>query len=204
MTTQRKMEANRRNAQKSTGPRTEEGKAKVKFNALKHGMTAETVVLPHEDAAAYEQRLETWTRELNPPGKLGHYLAERVVRISWQLDRADFHERDRLANRLRKAPADRDRARLMAVTVLMNRLFDAGRSARGDRPSQGPGREATRAWPMRLSGSRPRPRVAGDCSRNGPPSRRSWTARSTLIRRPRSPWPTWGSLARDGPSGCSG
>jgi len=50
---------------------TVQGNRRVKFNALKHGMTAETVVLPHEDAAAYERRLKTWTLELNPPGELG-------------------------------------------------------------------------------------------------------------------------------------
>jgi len=142
MTTQRKIEANRRNAQHSTGPRTETGKNKVKFNALKHGMTAETVVLPNEDAAAYNERLETWTRELNPPGKMGHYLAERVVRVSWQLDRADFHERDRLAKRLREAPAERERARDLAVTSLMNRLFDeaeaTGHSGGPDLSREGP------------------------------------------------------------------
>ena len=44
-----KMEASRRNAAKSTGLRTAEGEAKVKFNAVTHGLTAATVVLPHED-----------------------------------------------------------------------------------------------------------------------------------------------------------
>ena len=43
--------ANRRNAQKSTGPRTAEGKKRASLNALKHGMTAKTVVLPHESAS---------------------------------------------------------------------------------------------------------------------------------------------------------
>jgi hypothetical protein len=123
MTSQRKKEANRRNAQKSTGPRTDVGKSKVRFNALTHGLTAETVVLPHEDAAAYQDRLESWTHELNAPGKMGAYLAERAVRVSWQLDRADFHERDRLIKQLLQVPAERERALEMGVTVLMNKLF---------------------------------------------------------------------------------
>src|SRR4051812_36846874 len=100
MISQRKLEANRRNAAKSTGPRTAEGKAKVKFNAITHGLTAATVVLPHEDEKAYHQRLEDWTRELNAPGKLGQYLVERVVKISWQLDRADTAEQAHLAQRI--------------------------------------------------------------------------------------------------------
>src|SRR6476619_5991854 len=55
MATQKQIEANRRNAQKSTGPKTEEGKTKSKFNAMKHGMTAEVAVLPHEDKTSYEE-----------------------------------------------------------------------------------------------------------------------------------------------------
>src|SRR5262245_53503403 len=89
MTSQRQIEANRRNAQKSTGPRTAEGKKKVRLNAVKHGLTAETVVLPHEDSRAYQERVDAWTKELNPRGDLGRYLAERAAKISWQLDRAD-------------------------------------------------------------------------------------------------------------------
>jgi hypothetical protein len=104
MISQRKLEANRRNAAKSTGPRTAEGKAKVRFNAVTHGLTSTTVVLPHEDEQAYQHRLEAWTGELKAPGELGQYLIERVVRISWQLDRADTFERARLARRIQEAP----------------------------------------------------------------------------------------------------
>ena len=72
MTSQRKIEANRRNAARSTGPRTEAGKKKVSLNAVKHGLTATTlVVLPHEDEEAYRHRLEAWTAELNPRGSSG-------------------------------------------------------------------------------------------------------------------------------------
>ena len=124
MISQRKIQANRRNAQKSTGPRTQEGVKKVKLNALKHGLTAQTIVLPHEDAEAYQHRLETWNRDLNPTGEPGRYLVERAVRISWQLDRADFHERARLTRRVLKVPKDRQGARKRAVDNLIRRLLD--------------------------------------------------------------------------------
>jgi hypothetical protein len=103
MASQRKIEANRRNARQSTGPRSAQGKAMVNLNAVKHGLTATTVVLPHEDARAYQKRVETWTAERAPRGELGRYLAERVARISWQLDRAGAHEQARLARRIRTA-----------------------------------------------------------------------------------------------------
>ncbi len=54
------IEANRLNAQKSTGPRTDKGKARARLNALKHGMTARTImpVLPHEDPKQLEDRTQ--------------------------------------------------------------------------------------------------------------------------------------------------
>src|SRR4051812_34308766 len=60
--------ANRKNALKSTGPRTPEGKKRSSMNALKHGLTATTVLLPGEDAGAYEDRLDAWTDDLRPVG----------------------------------------------------------------------------------------------------------------------------------------
>jgi hypothetical protein len=52
MTSDKKAEANRRNSLKSTGPRTPEGKAAVRLNALKHGLLSEEVLLPGGDEAA--------------------------------------------------------------------------------------------------------------------------------------------------------
>ena len=103
MTSQAKIDANKRNAAKSTGPRTAEGKDEVRFNAVTHGLTAAAVVLPHEDAQAYQHRLEAWTRDLRPPDEPGRYLVERAVRISWQLDRADSAEQARLTKRIQDA-----------------------------------------------------------------------------------------------------
>jgi hypothetical protein len=56
MTSLRQTEANRRNALKSTGPRTLEGKRASRRNALRHGFTAQTVIEPLEDPAEYEAR----------------------------------------------------------------------------------------------------------------------------------------------------
>ena len=143
MISQRKLEANRRNAAKSTGPRTAKGKAKVKLNAVTHGMTAATVVLPHENELAYQHRLEAWTRELKPPGELGRYLVERVVRISWQLDRADTFERAKLARRIQEAP------RLFGAgggaepaEILVARLF--GMDSQPDSQEPGPSQNSRR------------------------------------------------------------
>jgi hypothetical protein len=50
MSSQRQIEANRKNAQLSTRPRNADGKARVASNALKHGLTARQIVLPHESS----------------------------------------------------------------------------------------------------------------------------------------------------------
>ena len=68
MATARQIEANRRNARRSTGPRTEAGKARSRLNALKHGKRAVAVlplpVLPHEDPRALARRVQEWTEYL--------------------------------------------------------------------------------------------------------------------------------------------
>ena len=55
MTSDKQADANRRNARKSTGPKTPEGKAAVRLNALKHGLLANDVLLPGEDESALEE-----------------------------------------------------------------------------------------------------------------------------------------------------
>ena len=58
MCSQYQIEINRQNAQQSTGQRTTEGKERSRWNALKHGARAEALVLPGEDAAAYQEEID--------------------------------------------------------------------------------------------------------------------------------------------------
>ncbi len=55
MTSDKQAAANHENAKTSTGPRSEDGKNTVRHNALKHGLRAQTVVLPNEDPQAFEE-----------------------------------------------------------------------------------------------------------------------------------------------------
>jgi len=86
--------ANQQNAQASTGPRTAEGKARSRLNAMKHGLLAERVVLVHDGkpeeffALYYELH-----RDLDPVGRLEEVLVDRVVGLVWRLDRATLIER---------------------------------------------------------------------------------------------------------------
>jgi hypothetical protein len=82
--------ASRINGAKSRGPKTAEGRARSSQNALKHGLRAErVVVLPDEDAAAYEAEQAALLAELAPEGALQTLLARRVAASAWRVLRAD-------------------------------------------------------------------------------------------------------------------
>jgi len=87
MTSAKKAEANRRNALKSTGPRTPEGKAAVRLNALKHGLLSEEILLPGEDERALREFTESLRAELQPVGELENLLVDRIVSLTWRLRR---------------------------------------------------------------------------------------------------------------------
>ncbi len=88
MTSERQIAANRANALHSTGPRTPEGKAAVRHNALRHGLLARDVVLPDEDFDAFEDLRNRVRADLSPMGPIEELLADRVVSIMWRLGRS--------------------------------------------------------------------------------------------------------------------
>src|SRR6516165_12787281 len=114
---------NRQNGQKSRGPKSPEGKARSKFNALKHGLKAKTVVLPGEDAQDYQARLDAWIADLQPKNDVEQSLVERAVTIIWQLDRAERAEAARLSRIIREAPPEAARRREEEAAALGRRLL---------------------------------------------------------------------------------
>jgi hypothetical protein len=88
MATEAQIEANRANAQKSTGPRTPEGKAVVSRNAITHGLLARAGVIPGEEAHEFAAHREGLLQQLRPGSPLEELLAERAVDLSWRLQRA--------------------------------------------------------------------------------------------------------------------
>ena len=87
MTSDKRAQANRQNALKSTGPKTPEGKAAVRLNAMKHGLLSRDVLLPGEDEAALKELGEHLRAELQPVGELESLLVERIVSSYWRLRR---------------------------------------------------------------------------------------------------------------------
>jgi hypothetical protein len=87
MTSEKQVLANRRNAQKSTGAKTPEGKASVRFNAMKHGLLAQDVLLPGEDETALKELGKLLRDELQPVGGMENLLVDRIVDAYWRLRR---------------------------------------------------------------------------------------------------------------------
>jgi hypothetical protein len=75
--------ANRLNAQSSTGPRTGDGKAASRFNALKHGIDARSLVIPGEDPTELEALALDYHQQFNPQGPLEDYLVGTIVQSDW-------------------------------------------------------------------------------------------------------------------------
>jgi hypothetical protein len=94
MATQKQIEANRRNAEKSTGPRTPEGKAAVRLNALRHGMRARTVVLPGEDRQEFERLCDVLEAEWQPRTATELFYLEQMAVSQWKLTRMEVAEAD--------------------------------------------------------------------------------------------------------------
>jgi len=88
MSTQAQITANRSNAQKSTGPRTPDGKTIVSQNPVKHGLTAANDIISSESHADFDLYREHLLAELAPASPMESILAERIVSLSWRLKRA--------------------------------------------------------------------------------------------------------------------
>jgi hypothetical protein len=85
---EKKRAANRANARKSTGPRTARGKLRVSLNALTHGLTAATAVLPFENRDHFEKFAAALRADLEPKGFLQALMVERLIELAWKLRRA--------------------------------------------------------------------------------------------------------------------
>jgi len=87
MVSEQKLAANRRNAQKSTGPRTPSGKAIASMNAVKHGLTATKPLITGESEADFAGFVDRWLDEIRPTGARQELLAEQIILAAWQMRR---------------------------------------------------------------------------------------------------------------------
>jgi hypothetical protein len=83
MATPAQINANRLNARKSTGPRSDEGKAASRFNALKHAASARSMVIPGEDETTLAELAAAWHEQFEPVGPEETLLVEKIVAADW-------------------------------------------------------------------------------------------------------------------------
>ena len=89
--TQSQIDANRANAQNSTGPVSPEGKQRSSQNAVRHGLTGQTIVLPSEDIEAYNAFCRRWFNDLQPKGVREECLVQQMADCQWVVSRAQSY-----------------------------------------------------------------------------------------------------------------
>src|SRR5262250_2192153 len=88
MATEKQIIANQQNAKHSTGPRTASGKRRSRRNAIRHGLTAETVIDTLEDAADYRAFERAIKSNYSPQTAIEGQLVSRLASLLWRLRRA--------------------------------------------------------------------------------------------------------------------
>jgi hypothetical protein len=101
----RRARANRANASLSTGPRTDSGKQRSSLNALRHGLTAASAVLPSEDQAAFDAHRRGFFDEYQPATPTETQLVQELADTSWRLNRIPLLEAE-LLNRAANPPTE--------------------------------------------------------------------------------------------------
>src|SRR5450432_598350 len=87
MATEKQFEANRQNAQKSTGPKTPEGRDAVRLNGLKHGLTAQTLILPGENEADFQHLLDSYVCFYDDTATTENALVTQLAMATWRMRR---------------------------------------------------------------------------------------------------------------------
>jgi len=114
--------ANQANAARSTGPKTEAGKAISRRNSLQHGLSGEGVVLPPKDLEEIEARVEAFEKDMKPCSPGGWVLLRRLATISVQMEVSTRREIFARAKNVRHAVDDFDEARLDEADELYDAL----------------------------------------------------------------------------------
>src|SRR4029077_9394901 len=92
MISDKHLEANRKNALLSSGPKTEQGRKRSSLNALRHGLTGQVTTMTPEDREAHDKFSQAIIQSLAPQGPMEVDLAQRIATDSWRLNRASAIE----------------------------------------------------------------------------------------------------------------
>ena len=103
-----KSESARINGAKSHGPKTEAGRKRSSQNALKHGLTSQTLVLPTEDPDEFHQLLTSYLDQFQPHGPAELHLVHDMVAAKWRLQRLAIIETQLYVEYIERAQEDSD------------------------------------------------------------------------------------------------
>ena len=118
-----KLASNRKNSLKSTGP-SPQGKLISRKNGLKHGLTGAGIVIPDEDLAAVEERIEAFRADLKPRNDVAQFLATRAAVLSVRLDRCVRQEAAKITSDMMEADAIEVEARANDLAYDISLLED--------------------------------------------------------------------------------
>ncbi len=124
MTSDKQLHANRANATKSPGPRSQAGKARSRLNSRKHGLTAKMLIIVGEDADDFDELRAELMDEYDPQSALECELVERLAGILWRLRRVPFFE---------AAIFDARHGQVSRARSLNNRVSEESRETGSDR-----------------------------------------------------------------------
>ena len=128
MATESQINANRANAQSSTGPSSPEGKLKSSHNALKTGLTGRTILLPTDDVAAYENFVEILKQKYQPAEAYEQHLVQSIADTEWRLLRIPTLESGYYALGRHELAAEcahesNDKVRAVMLDALIDRTY---------------------------------------------------------------------------------
>ena len=122
MASERQIEANRRNAGRSTGPTSEAGKARSRANATKHGMAGESAVVEAGLSAAFEARRAKWAADHKPVGEAGEWALDRAVAASLRIETCERSMEELTAASRERARLAWDQDRAVEAATIFGRL----------------------------------------------------------------------------------
>ena len=122
LTYEEKCAVNRKNASRSTGPKTKEGKEKARQNAMTHGLRAETLALPGQDAAVLKELHDEWLDHYRPASPGMRAMLDHTVFSHVQFGRCQQFHAAAVADQARKAGFEFDRAQEDEVRALVKLL----------------------------------------------------------------------------------
>ncbi len=108
LTPEERSAINRQNAANSTGPRSDEGKARSRRNAFKHGLRADALALPNEDPAIVAARNDSWNNHYQPQSPAAQHLVNQCVQATLLADRCHQYHHAALSKQIRELELNND------------------------------------------------------------------------------------------------